>query len=79
MTSKESAGVRVTGVLLALVLLVELAAAGIFLRYLTAKKEEPAASKPPEVLTPVPEPEPQPSRSRSRIPSRRPCSRSGRR
>ena len=60
MTSKESAGVRVTGVLLALVLLVELAAAGIFLRYLTAKKEEPAASKPPEVLTPVPEPEPQP-------------------
>lgn len=60
MTSKESAGVRVTGVLLALVLLVELAAAGIFLRYLTAKKEEPAASKPPEVLTPVPESEPQP-------------------
>lgn len=61
MHSKGRAGIRATGVLLALVLLVELAAAGIFIRYLIANQDSSADSQPPEVLTPVPEPKPEPT------------------
>lgn len=61
MHSKGRAGIRATGVLLALVLLVELAAAGTFIRYLIANQDSSADSQPPEVLTPVPEPKPEPT------------------